>query len=137
MTWASAPALALALGAAAGSVLAATPATPAAALAPDIVAAAHRPAAAYPTFSDIPPAPEDIRSVGAWKRAVTAIKNDGYQLHAQAASEPWTLADTEGWAGKMQEIAKAPPPLTTPSDGESEAYAAALRARATPPPRSR
>jgi len=94
--------------------------------------------AAYPTFASIPPLPTDVRSLGGWRTDVKAIKADGADLTRMAAAEPWTLGDTEGWAGSERAEAAPPPPVTeASSQADTEAFAAALRARAIPPPRKR
>ena len=94
--------------------------------------------APYPTLGSVPPKPTDVRSVKAWKSAVLAseaLRDDQIRM---AAVEPWTLHDTEGWAEQERDAAAPPRPITTASsEADTEAYAAALRARATPPPRKR
>jgi hypothetical protein len=100
--------------------------------------AAARQSAAYPTFASIPPLPTDVRPLASWKSAVMTVRDDGAALTEMAAAEPWTLSDTDGWAGRERAEAAPPPPVTTASSqADSEAYAAALRARAIPPPRKR
>ena len=55
-----------------------------------------------------------------------------------AASEPWTLGDTDNWAAQERAAAAPPSAVTQPSsEAETEAFAAAMRARAMPPPRKR
>ena len=101
-------------------------------------AAAAREQAPYPTFRSVPPRPTDVRPVKAWKAAVLATEARRDELTRMAAAEPWTLHDTEGWAEQERQVANPPPPITTPSSqSDTEAFAAALRARATPPPRKR
>jgi hypothetical protein len=94
--------------------------------------------APYPTFSQIPPLPSDVRSMHAWKTSVVTLKSDGARMADLAAAGPWTLGDTEGWAERERAAAAAPPPVTQPSsEADTEAFAAAMRARAIPPPRKR
>jgi hypothetical protein len=93
--------------------------------------------AAYPSFASIPPMPKDLRSLKAWKASVTTTQAEGAKLAREAAAEPWTLGDTNGWADRERSQAVPPPPITSPSAGDTEAFAAAMRARATPPPRKR
>jgi hypothetical protein len=128
---------ALAALAPAGAIAApAAPASPA----PETTAAiaAARANAPYPSLGSVPPRPTDVRSVKAWKASVLATEARRDELTRMAAAEPWTLYDTEGWAEHERQAAIPPPPITTPSsDADTEAYAAALRARATPPPRKR
>ena len=94
--------------------------------------------APYPTFAQIPPLPTDVRPMGAWKASVLNVKAEGAQLAEAAAAEPWTLGDTDGWAAQERADAAAPPPITqASSQADTEAFAAAMRARAMPPPRKR
>jgi hypothetical protein len=94
--------------------------------------------APYPTFGQIPPLPTDVRSMHAWKTSVVTLRSDGARMADLAAAGPWTLGDTEGWAERERAVAAAPAPLTQPSsEADTEAFAAAMRARAIPPPRKR
>jgi hypothetical protein len=93
--------------------------------------------AAYPSFASVPPLPKDVRSLKDWKTSVTTTQAEGVRLTREAAAEPWTLGDTDGWAARERSQAIAPPPITAPSESDTEAFAAAMRARATPPPRKR
>jgi hypothetical protein len=94
--------------------------------------------APFPTFGQIPPLPGDVRSMHAWKTSVVTLKSDGARMADLAAAGPWTLNDTEGWAERERAAAAAPPPVTQPSsEADTEAFAAAMRARAIPPPRKR
>ncbi|HEY1749789.1 MAG TPA: hypothetical protein VGG29_00890 [Caulobacteraceae bacterium] len=93
--------------------------------------------AAYPSFASIPPLPKDVRPLKAWRQAVTTTEAEGARLQRQAAAEPWTLRDTDAWADTERGQAAAPRQITQPSQADSEAFAAAMRARATPPPRKR
>jgi len=98
------------------------------------IAEAEKPAP-LPTFASIPPAPTDVRPFEGWRAAVLDLQRTGARVAAEAANEPWTLSDTEGWAGRERAAASPPPPITTPSEGDTAAFVAAMRARATPPPR--
>jgi hypothetical protein len=100
------------------------------------IAAAERPAP-YPTFAEVPPLPTDVRPLQAWKAAILDTQAVGAQTMGQASSTPWTLDDSQGWADRGRAEAAPPPPMTTPGDLDTEAFVAAMRARATPPPRSR
>jgi len=100
--------------------------------------ASARQSASYPTFGQIPALPADVRSMSAWKASVTSIKAEGVQLTETEAAEPWTLGDTDNWAGQERAAAVPPPAITQPSsEADTEAFAAAMRARAMPPPRKR
>jgi hypothetical protein len=91
----------------------------------------------YPKFSDIPQAPTGVRSLADWRTAIVETRLIGRRVAREAAAGPWILGDTESWAAQARALAVAPPPITTPYEGESELLAAALRARASAPPRSR
>lgn len=100
--------------------------------------AAARQTAPLPTFAQIPPIPKDVRSMAQWKASVTSLKAQGAQLTELAATEPWTLGDTDAWAAGKRAEAEPPAAVTTPSSqADTEAFAAAMRARAMPPPRKR
>ena len=43
---------------------------------------------AFPTFASIPPLPQDVRSMAAWKVSVTGLKAKGAELTEMAAAEP-------------------------------------------------
>ncbi|HEY2708574.1 MAG TPA: hypothetical protein VGI95_11030 [Caulobacteraceae bacterium] len=101
----------------------------------DAIADAERPAP-LPTFASIPPAPKDLRPFAAWRSAIHDTKVAGAQVYAEGAATPWTLGDTEGWAAHERALAAAPAPMTSPSEGDTEAFVKAMRARATPPPRA-
>ena len=92
----------------------------------------------YPTFASIPPAPKGVRGFDAWKTSILAIRGQGDELTHMAAVEPWTLHDTDAWANEERGAAIPPPQITIASSpADTAAFAAALRARATPPPRKR
>jgi hypothetical protein len=125
-------------GVAASAALAAP--NPTATEAPQTTAAiaAARMSAPYPSLASVPPKPTDVRPVKAWKSSVLTIEAQGDELTRMAAAEPWTLHDTDAWAADERQAASPPAPITTASSAaDTEAYAAALRARATPPPRKR
>ena len=86
----------------------------------------------YPTFQEIPPVPRDVRPAEAWRQSVAEAKAGNTALQAEAAANPATLTDSEGWAAR-QAAAATPPP--TPDQTPTEEYARELRERATPPPR--
>jgi hypothetical protein len=90
-----------------------------------------------PSFGQVPPTPRDVRSARAWKAAVVETRIVGQRIARLAAATPWTLSDTAGWAAQERAEGAPPPPITTPLEGDTEAFVKAMRARATPPPRSR
>lgn len=126
---------ALAASACAPQQTATTAASPAAGLAPDIVAATHQPHA-FPNFCSIPKMPADVRGVAEWKAAVLDIRRSGARLQQQTAPDTWTLnGSTEGFANDSRRQAEAPPPMNP--DADTDAFARQLKDRATPPPRPR
>ena len=104
-------------------------------VASDVAEAAKSPGG-YPHFATIPPVPTDVRSIPAWRVAVLDELAARRALESEAGAIPFTLANTEAWA--HAEHAKIPPAETqdvsADEASESETYAAAQRARATPPP---
>ncbi|HEX3918431.1 MAG TPA: hypothetical protein VHW60_13930 [Caulobacteraceae bacterium] len=95
------------------------------------IAAAEAPSA-YPSFASIPVYPKDLRPLSAWKSAIVSIQSAGAALTQRAATEPWTLANTEVWAADERAIATPPPRMENGPD--TAAFIAEMRARATPPP---
>jgi len=93
--------------------------------------------APFPQLTSVPPAPTDVRSVAAWRDAVTEVEQAGREVAETAGGEPWTLGGTAAWAQKAQEEAKAPEAITTPYEGEAADLAQDLRERATRPLRPR
>ena len=104
-------------------------------VAAEVEAANHAPGS-YPRFSQIPTVATDVRSVPAWRSAVIYEWGQKRQTEREAAAIPFTLANTEAWAQRTR--AKIPSDersQPTPNVSEqTEAFAAAERARATPPP---
>ncbi|MDR3506498.1 MAG: hypothetical protein P4L64_01240 [Caulobacteraceae bacterium] len=100
------------------------------------VAEAARSPGPYPHFSEIPPAPKDVRPGEAWRSAVINTWALKRATEREAANLSFTLANTEAWA--QTERARIPPKEMTPppagSTEATEAYAQSQRERATPPP---
>lgn len=108
------------------------PASPAAAA----VAKAAAEPGEWPTFAGIPQIPADVRSSAAWRDAVAEQEADGLYTERTGAPETWSLTATEAFAARTRAEADALN-VQAPTDAEvaeSEAYARALRKRATPPP---
>ena len=61
----------------------------------------------------------------------------GAQTAAQAAAEPWTLSDTQGFVDRARAEAAPPAPMTTPAEGDTDAFVREMIRRATPPPRAK
>ncbi|MDP1631584.1 MAG: hypothetical protein Q8L66_09215 [Caulobacter sp.] len=89
----------------------------------------------WPTFAGIPQAPTDVRDAEAWRAAVAEQQADGLYVQRNAAQSTWSLSATEAFAAAARAEAN-PLGLQAPTAAEmaeSEAYARALRKRATPP----
>ena len=99
------------------------------------VATSVKPDAPYPTFAAIPGRPKDVRPVRQFGVAATQIDKAAADLAQQTADDKFTLQNTETFAAEAQ---KAAGPEASPTQAqqaaETEAFAAALRKRATPPP---
>jgi len=93
----------------------------------------------WPTFVGIPLIPEDVRNSAAGRAAVEEQEADGLYTSRNSAEDTWSLSATESFETRAREEAN-PLGLHAPTDAEmaeSEAYARALRKRATPPPSPR
>lgn len=91
---------------------------------------------AWPTFADIPPPPADVRDAAGWREAVVDQEAEGTYTARNAAEDTWSLTATESFAARAKAEVDAVS-VHAPTDAEiaeSEAYARALRKRATPPP---
>ena len=99
------------------------------------IAEAQRAPGPMPKFSDIPPAPTDVRPLSAWRAAVGETLADKRAIDADNSTYPYTLANTEAFAEaartRIPAEEAAPPPDSTQA---AEAYADALRSRANQPP---
>lgn len=93
----------------------------------------------WPTFAGIPAVPVDVRSSAAWREAVQDQEAEGVYTARMAAPDTWSLTDTAAFEALAR--AEANPlgltPPTAAEMAESEAFARALRKRATPPPSPR
>ena len=95
--------------------------------------------APWPTFAGIPEIPSDIRDSAAWRAAIEDQQAEGLYTSRNAAEDTWSLTATEAFEAEARAAAN-PLGLHAPTDAEiaeSEAYARALRKRATPPPSPR
>ncbi len=97
------------------------------------VATAARARTTYPTFADIPPVPADVRPLPAFGRAADELEVAGAQLTRDTAPSTWTLTGTEAFAGRARDMA-GPEGEIASTTADTEAFAKAQRARATPPP---
>jgi hypothetical protein len=97
------------------------------------VAKVGRMNADYPSFSEIPPVPKDLRPAKMYGQAAGDLQRAGDQLVQATAPSTWTLTgDTEAFAGGARD--QAGPPLAPADPAATEAYVKELRKRATPPP---
>ena len=95
--------------------------------------ACEAPAAAYPTFCSIPPAPTGVARPAAVHADVIETRLAGRALVEASAPSTFTLDGTEAFRGRAITETAPPPPMTTPSEADSEAFAKAARATAIPP----
>ncbi len=96
------------------------------------VARMTRADAKLPTFASIPPTPTDVRPAANYGRAAAALDAAGAQLIRDTGPETWTLQGTDAFAETARKAVG--PELPPVAPGDAEAFARALRERATPPP---
>lgn len=115
--------------------LASGPIDPHSAVAADVRAAERAPGA-YPRLSALPATPTDIRPVSAWRQAVLTELAQKAQTEREAAAIPFTLKGSDAWAAQTRARVSPGEAHGAPADAadQAEAFAAAQRARATPPP---
>ncbi|WP_297694324.1 hypothetical protein [Phenylobacterium sp.] len=87
---------------------------------------------AYPTFSDIPASPKDVRPPGQYGQAAKTIEQAAADLEAATAPDTWSLTGTDAFAAQARAAAGSEPAPTASDD--TGAFARSARARATPPP---
>ena len=96
------------------------------------VAKTVRPNAPYPTFASVPPIPKDARPPRQYGQAANRVDQSAAQVIAATAPNTWTLDHTDTFTAAAQAAAGADAAPGQAAD--TEAFAAALRKRATPPP---
>ena len=96
------------------------------------VAKAEHAGGGYPTFADIPAAPTDVRPLRMFGQSAREIDLAAAALERATAPETWTLSNTEAFAAAARSAAG--PELSPSGPSDTEAFAADLRKRATPPP---
>lgn len=96
------------------------------------VARLTRQPARLPTFAAIPKAPTDVRPLWQYGRDARRVQAAGQALTQATAPETWTLQGTDTFADRARQ--DAGPQIDPPAPGDAEAFARALRERATPPP---
>jgi len=103
------------------------------------VQAAAAAATEYPTFAAIPQVPVDLRSNDAWRLLLRGTEHDRETLLAETAPSTFSLNDTAAFAQQTRALIDYDPAdVPTAADAAAtEAWARAMRARATPPPRPR
>jgi hypothetical protein len=119
----------------AGRAMAAPSPQPTASAALDAISEGEKPAI-RPTFAQVPSAPTDVRPFVAWRSAIVDIQHVGVRTAAEANGGPWTLNGTESWADQARAGAVPPAPMTTPAQGDTDAFVREMLRRATPPPRA-
>lgn len=138
--WPSAPRLvtplaaatgALMLGGCVGAAFGDAKVDPTSPVAEDVARLSRTPGA-FPTFADIPKAPADIPPKANYGRSAQAVLAEAAALERATAPETWSLQGTEVFAEQAR--LDAGPALDPPDPAEAEAFARALRDRATPPP---
>jgi hypothetical protein len=125
-------AIATAFPAIARSAAACDATKPSPALPTDMVALA-RAGGAFPAICSIPAVPTDVPSAETYKHRVVDIRLDGRALERQTAPSTFTLSDTDALAASLRAAATPPPPMTTPDEGDTEAFVKAMRAKAAAP----
>lgn len=86
----------------------------------------------YPSFNEIPAKPTDLpppRIYGDRARELVVARD---KLDVATASNTWTLGNTGSFQARAQ--AAAGPALGPSTNADTEAFAKAVRKRATPPP---
>jgi len=96
------------------------------------VAKMTRQDAKFPTFAGIPAKPTDVRPVAQYGRDARGVLAAGDAVVTATAPGTWTLQGTESFAERAR--SDAGPQIEPPKPGDAEAFARALRERATPPP---
>jgi hypothetical protein len=89
----------------------------------------------YPEFSEIPPIPTDVRPVRLYGAAAADLLELRDRILRATAPDTWTLKGGEATDAFADRARAAAGPEFTPGDpSATEAFARALRKRATPPP---
>lgn len=88
--------------------------------------------AAYPTFAGVPAKPTNLRPPRQYGVAARGVDQAAAQLEKATADDTWTLQHTDAFTADARTAAG--PDIAAPVPAETEAFAAAQRKRATPPP---
>jgi hypothetical protein len=111
--------------------IASTKVDPGSPVAPEVARMA-RANTTYPSFNDIPPIPTDIRAPRVYGERAQQLVSARNQLDQVTAPNTWTLSNTPGFQAKARNDAGAN--INPPTASDTEAFANAIRKRATPPP---
>jgi hypothetical protein len=90
----------------------------------------------YPSFADIPPPPQNLRTPPEWAQAVQAVETRGAVVGSWPARNPAWVTNPEGDAARLQALTRVDPALIPPPDQgqRTEAFAESLRQQLNPPP---
>ena len=91
----------------------------------------------FPDFCDIPAKPTNVPTAQAFKTEVVRTRVAGAVIVSQSAPDTFTLSDTVGFADRAKEVAAPPPPMSAPSEADTEAFVNQAKAKATPPHKPR
>jgi hypothetical protein len=86
----------------------------------------------YPSFSEIPAKPTDVRPARMYGQAARDVEQARAQIERATAPETWTLNNTETFAATAR--AAAGRDIAPAKAADTEVFADTLRKRATPPP---
>jgi hypothetical protein len=86
----------------------------------------------YPSFSEIPAIPKDVRPKRLYGEAAREVEQTRAAVERESAEGTWTLQNTEAFANRARGAAGAD--AAVPAARGTEAFAEELRQRATPPP---
>ena len=87
---------------------------------------------AFPTFASIPNPPTDLRPAPQYGRDARRVSAEAAAVVAATEPGTWTLNNTQAFADAARKTAG--PALAPANPADAEAFAKALRERATPPP---
>ncbi|WP_395674566.1 hypothetical protein [Phenylobacterium sp.] len=86
----------------------------------------------FPSFSEIPAVPTDVRPLRLYGQSARDIRSAQADLEQKTAPSTWTLQNTDAFAsGARSAVGGADVPVDPQA---TEAFADQLRRRATPPP---
>ena len=89
-------------------------------------------ASSYPSFCSIPASLETVKSPGVIHAEVLDTRLAGRGLVEDTAPSTYTLDGTANFAERAIAEAAPPPPMTTPSRADTEAFAKEAKASAIP-----